>query len=57
MAAHLRTDPPNLAEAAGMIDTALGRPRTLWPHTWVSLASKTNAVSLDLSALFEGAAS
>ena len=52
-----RTNPPNLAEAAGMIDTALGAAKDTLAHTWVSLASKTNAVSLDLSALFEGAAS
>ena len=52
-----RIDPSNLAEAAGMIDTALGAAKDTLARTWVSLASKTHVISLDLTALFEGAAS
>jgi hypothetical protein len=49
--------PENVAEAAGLIDTVLGAAKDTIARTWVSLASQDHVQSLDLRALFEGAAS
>lgn len=43
-----------LAEALGLITTALGAGKDALARTYVSLASKARAPSLDLSELFKG---
>jgi hypothetical protein len=46
--------PREFAEALGLVSTALGAGKSTLANTYVSLASKTKAPSLDLSALFKG---
>jgi hypothetical protein len=46
--------PAEYAGALGLISTALGAGKTCLAQTYVSLASKTRAPSMDLSALFKG---
>jgi hypothetical protein len=46
-----------LPTATGMIGTVLGAGKDSLARTWVSLASSRHVSSLDLNALFEGAAS
>ncbi|MBP9501480.1 MAG: hypothetical protein KBF17_04890 [Candidatus Promineofilum sp.] len=48
------TPPNELAEALGLVSTALGAAKDSLARTYVSLASQIKAPSLDLSALFEG---
>jgi hypothetical protein len=47
----------NLVEATGLIGTVLGAGKDTLARTWVSLATSQRVPSLDLAALFEGAAS
>ena len=49
---HLQ--PLEFAEALGLVSTVLGAGKSTLANTYVSLASKTKAPSLDLSALFKG---
>ncbi|MCK6545120.1 RsbRD N-terminal domain-containing protein [Myxococcota bacterium] len=49
-----KTPPAELAEALGLVSTALGRGKDVLGTTYVSLASKSRAKTLDLSALFKG---
>jgi hypothetical protein len=49
-------DRSDLAEATGLIGTALGAGKDTLARTWVSLASSQHVHSLDLTALFEGVA-
>ena len=46
----------DLLEAAGLVGTILGAGRDALARTWVSLATSQHVPSLDLTALFEGAA-
>ncbi len=47
--------PPNeLAEALGLVSTVLGAGKDMLARTYVALASKTKASSLDLHSLFAG---
>lgn len=48
------TPPDELAEALGLVGTVLGAAKDALARAYVSLASKSKAPSLDLSALFEG---
>lgn len=48
------TSPGELAEALGLVSTVLGAAKDSLAGAYVSLASRTKAPSLDLSALFEG---
>lgn len=48
------TPPDELAEALGLVATVLGAAKDSLARAYVSLASKSKAPSLDLSALFEG---
>ncbi len=48
------TPPGELAEALGLVGTVLGAAKDALARAYVSLASKSKAPSLDLSALFEG---
>lgn len=48
------TPPEELAEALGLVSTVLGAAKDSLARTYVSLASRSKAPSLDLSALFEG---
>jgi hypothetical protein len=45
-----------LLESAGLVGTVLGTGRDVLARTWVSLATSQHVPSLDLTALFEGAA-
>lgn len=55
---HVVTDVPpgELAEALGLVSTVLGAAKDSLAQAYVSLATKSKAPSLDLSALFEGTA-
>jgi len=53
--AELPTDA--LVEATGLVGTVLGAGKDELARTWVSLATDQHVPSLDLAALFEGAAS
>ena len=46
-----------LVEAAGLVSTVLGAGKDELARTWVSLAASRRVPSLDLGALFQGAAS
>jgi hypothetical protein len=46
----------DLLEAAGLIGTVLGAGKDALARAWVSLATSQHVPSLDLTALFEGAA-
>lgn len=46
----------DLFEAAGLVGTILGAGKDTLARTWVSLATSQHVPSLDLTALFEGAA-
>jgi hypothetical protein len=46
--------PGELAHALGLVSTVLGAAKDSLARAYVSLASKSKAPSLDLSALFEG---
>ena len=46
--------PLELAEALGLVSTALGAGKSTLANAYVSMASQTKAPSLDLSALFKG---
>jgi hypothetical protein len=46
--------PDELAEALGLVSTALGAGKDALARRYVSLAAQTHAPSLDLSALFTG---
>lgn len=46
----------DLLEAAGLVGTILGAGKDALARAWVSLATKEHVPSLDLTALFEGAA-
>jgi len=46
----------DLLEAAGLVGTILGAGKDALARTWVSLATSRHVPSLDLTALFEGAA-
>ncbi len=48
------TPPDELAEALGLVGTVLGAAKDALARAYVSLAGKSKAPSLDLSALFEG---
>lgn len=48
--------PGELAEALGLVSTVLGTAKDALARAYVSLASKSRVPSLDLSALFKGAA-
>ena len=48
------TPPAELAEALGLVGTVLGAAKDALARAYVSLAGKSKAPSLDLSALFEG---
>jgi len=51
----INTLPPSeLAEALGLVSTTLGTGKDTLAGTYVSLATKTKAPSLDLSELFKG---
>lgn len=51
----LKNLPPNeLAEALGLVSTVLGAGKDMLARTYVALASKTKAPSLDLHSLFDG---
>lgn len=51
----VRVVPPSqLAEALGLVSTALGAAKDTLARTYVTLAGESKAPSLDLSALFEG---
>jgi hypothetical protein len=47
----------DLVEAAGLIGTVLGAGKDALARTWVALSTSQHVPSLDLAALFEGAAS
>ena len=49
--------PAELAEAVGLLSTVLGAGKDTLARTYVSLAGKRHVPSLDLTALFTGAAS
>ena len=49
-----RLKPEQLAEALGLVSTVLGAGKDRLARTYVSLASKTRAPSLNLERLFEG---
>jgi hypothetical protein len=49
--------PDELAEALGLVSTVLGAAKDRLAQAYVSLATKSKAPSLDLSALFDGTAS
>jgi len=49
-----QTPPAELAHALGLVSTVLGAAKDSLARAYVSLASKSKAPSLDLSALFEG---
>ncbi|WP_374687098.1 hypothetical protein [Promineifilum sp.] len=51
------TPPAELAHALGLVSTVLGAAKDSLARAYVSLASKSKAPSLDLSALFEGSTS
>lgn len=53
---HIVRDVPpgELAEALGLVSTVLGAAKDSLARAYVSLAARTKAPSLDLSALFEG---
>lgn len=53
---HIVRDVPpgDLAEALGLVSTVLGAAKDSLARAYVSLAARTKAPSLDLSALFEG---
>jgi hypothetical protein len=55
---HVVADVPpgELAEALGLVSTVLGAAKDSLAQAYVSLATKSKAPSLDLSALFEGTA-
>ena len=44
--------PENLAQALGLVSTVLGSAKDTLAQTYVSLASKTHAASLDLTKMF-----
>jgi len=46
----------DLVDAAGLIGTVLGAGKDALARAWVSLAASQHVVSLDLAALFQGAA-
>jgi hypothetical protein len=46
----------DLLESSGLIGTVLGAGKDALARQWVSLATKQHVTSLDLSALFQGAA-
>lgn len=46
--------PPELAEALGLVGTVLGAGKDALARTYVALASKTKAPSLNLHSLFAG---
>jgi hypothetical protein len=46
----------NLLEAAGLVGTVFGAGKDALARCWVSLATSQHVPSLDLTALFEGAA-
>jgi hypothetical protein len=46
--------PQELAEALGLVSTALGAGKSTLANTYVSMASQTKSTSIDLSALFKG---
>ena len=46
--------PNELAESLGLISTVLGAGKDTLARTYVSLASKTKAPSLNLQSLFSG---
>ncbi len=48
--------PTNQAEALGLVGTVLGQGKDTLARTYVSLASKTKAPSLNLQSLFAGTA-
>ncbi len=48
------TPPDELARSLGLVSTVLGAAKDSLARAYVSLAGKTKAPSLDLSALFEG---
>ena len=45
-----------LLESAGLVGTILGAGKDVLARAWVSLATSQHVPSLDLTALFEGAA-
>lgn len=49
-----RLPPSQVAEALGLVGTALGRGKDALGRAYVSLATKTHAPSLDLTLLFKG---
>ena len=49
-----KLDPPQYAEALGLISTVLGAGKDALARRYVSLAAQTHAPSLDLRALFAG---
>lgn len=50
-------EPERLAEAIGLLSTALGAAKDALTRTYVSLASRRHVTSFDLSALFDGTSS
>ncbi len=52
-----RIPPGDLVESAGLIGTVLGAGKDTLARVWVSIATSQRVPSLDLTALFEGAAS
>ena len=52
-----RIPPGDLVEFAGLIGTVLGAGKDTLARVWVSIATSQRVPSLDLTALFEGAAS
>ncbi|HLM94726.1 MAG TPA: hypothetical protein VK283_00340 [Acidimicrobiales bacterium] len=52
-----RIPPGDLVEFAGLIGTVLGVGKDTLARVWVSIATSQRVPSLDLTALFEGAAS
>ncbi len=52
-----RLAPEHVVEAAGMIGTVLGAGKDTLARSWVSLATRQHVPTLDLAALFDGAAS
>ena len=51
-----RVPPEGLAEALGLVSTVLGMGKDALARRYVSLASRAEAPSLDLSAIFKGKA-
>lgn len=49
-----RIPPAGLAEALGLVGTAIGRGKDAFARAYVSLANQSRAPSLDLSDLFKG---